>query len=106
MKTKHPVHIMVFSVVISSSDDMPQFIFSHGLRLNMEASIKCLEDSTVLDQEGDCWKTLNLPHATQKGEPNIGCEKISVTTYLTSGCLTAQITIPFNYYMLLWLNKW
>ena len=43
MKSKHPVHIMVFGVV----------------RLNMKASIKCLEE-VVLDQEDGCWKILYL----------------------------------------------
>ena len=43
MKTKHPVHIMVFGVVSSDGDIMPPFIFPHGLKLNTEAYIKCLE---------------------------------------------------------------
>ena len=40
MKTKYPVHIMVFGVVTSDGDVMPQFILPHSLRLNMEANIK------------------------------------------------------------------
>ena len=35
---------MVFGVVTSDGDVMPPFIFPHGLRLNMEANIKCLEE--------------------------------------------------------------
>ena len=40
MKTKYPVHIMVFGVVSRNRDIMSLFIFPHGLRLN----IKCLEE--------------------------------------------------------------
>ena len=43
MKSKHPVHIMVFGLVTSDGDIMPPFIFPHGLRFNTEAYIKCLE---------------------------------------------------------------
>ena len=43
MKTKHPVHIMVFGVVTCDGYIIPQFIFLHGLRLIMEAKSKCLE---------------------------------------------------------------
>ena len=47
MKSKHPVHIMVFGVVTGNSDIMPPFIFLHGLRLNMETYIKCLEEAVL-----------------------------------------------------------
>ena len=42
MKTKLPVHIMVFRVITSDCDVMLSFFFPHGLRLNIEAYIKCL----------------------------------------------------------------
>ena len=43
IKTKNPVHIMVFRMVASDGDVMSPFIFPHSLRLNTEAYIKCLE---------------------------------------------------------------
>ena len=64
MKTKHPIHIMVFEVVTSDGDIMPPFIFPHGLHQVPG------ESSAALDQEGGCWKTLHLAkelcHATQR----------------------------------------
>ena len=42
MKTKHPVHIMVFGVFTSDGD--MSLIFPHGLTLNKKADIKCLEE--------------------------------------------------------------
>ena len=42
IKTKHSVHIMVFGVVTNDSDLMIPLFFPRGLRLNMEAYIKCL----------------------------------------------------------------
>ena len=48
MKTKHPVHIMMFGVNSSDSDFTPQSIFPHGLRLNIEAYIKCIKEVVVL----------------------------------------------------------
>ena len=44
MKTKHSMYIKVFRVVTNDSDIMAPFIFLYGLRLNMEACIKCLEE--------------------------------------------------------------
>ena len=44
MNNKHPVHIMMFGVVTSNGDIMSSVIFLHGLRLNSENYIKCLED--------------------------------------------------------------
>ena len=57
--------------------------------------------STAQDCEGGCWKTTSsnriLHHATQEGEPSLGCKKISVTISppLTSGHLTPWIVISF-----------
>ena len=48
MKTKHPVQIMMFGVVISNSNIIPPLIFQHSHRLNMEALIKCLEEVELL----------------------------------------------------------
>ena len=44
MKIKHPVHIMVLGVVTSNSNIMSPLIVPHGLRLNMDAHINCLEE--------------------------------------------------------------
>ena len=44
----HPIHIMVFGVVISNSDVMPAFIFQRGFRFNTEAYIKWLEEVALL----------------------------------------------------------
>ena len=56
IKTKHPIHSMVFGVVTGNGDVMLSFIFPHDLRLKL-----MLEGgSTALDQDGCCWKTLHL----------------------------------------------
>ena len=47
MKIKYPVHIMVFQMVTCDSDIKAPFIFSQGLRLNIEAYIKCLEEAVL-----------------------------------------------------------
>ena len=44
MKTKHPVHIKVFGAVTSDGDFIPPITFPHGLTVNIEANIKCLEE--------------------------------------------------------------
>ena len=44
MKTKHLVHVMVFGVVSSDGNIMNPFIFPHGLILNANTDIKCLEE--------------------------------------------------------------
>ena len=44
MKTKQLVLILMFGVVTSDGVAMPTFIFPHGLRLNREVYIKCLEE--------------------------------------------------------------
>ena len=36
----------------------------------------------------------NKTQATQAEEPSFGCEKVSMTLPLKSGCLTPLITIP------------
>ena len=48
IKTKHPVHIMVFGVVTKDGDVMHPLIFPQGLKLNTEAYIKCLEEVVLL----------------------------------------------------------
>ena len=57
MKTKHPVHIVVFGVVTSDSDVILAFIFPHGLRFNTSLKeeephglrlFKCLEVVVLL----------------------------------------------------------
>ena len=44
MKTKHLVNIMMFGKVTSNDDIMLPFIFPNGIRINMKAYIKCLEE--------------------------------------------------------------
>ena len=51
MKTKHPVYIMVFGVVTWEEVVRP-FIFSYGIRRNMETYI------LYMDREGGCWKII------------------------------------------------
>ena len=48
IKTKYPVHIMVFGVVTSNGDVMLSFIFLHGFILKMAAYTKCLEEVMLL----------------------------------------------------------
>ena len=90
--TKHPVNIMVFGMVTSNGDVMPPFFFAHGLRLNTEAYIKCLEEVVLpwIKRQKNCailHKQKNL---------SLGCQKISVTTSsLTSGRLTPLTAIFF-----------
>ena len=46
MKTKQLGHIMVIGMVTNDADVMPGFIFTHGLRFNMEVYIKGQEKSS------------------------------------------------------------
>ena len=102
-KTKCPVHIMMFGLVTSDNDIMSPFIFPNGLRLNMEAYIKYLEEVMLPGSRGWLLEDPmpgNRTHATQAGETSHGCQKISfITSGLTSGFLTPQIANPLDYYM-------
>ena len=72
MKTKHPVHIMVFEMVSGDSDVMLPFIFQNCLRLNTGQHKVPEGGNVALYQEGGCWKTLSgnktLHQAIQAGE--------------------------------------
>ena len=46
--TKPPVNIMEFGMVTKDVDVIPAFNFLHGLRLNVEAYIKCLDRVLLL----------------------------------------------------------
>ena len=99
MKTKHPVHIMVFGVATHDSDVIPPFVFLHGFRHNTEALIctwtrLCCSGSRGWLLEDPMSGNRTLCHIAQAVEPNLGCRKISVTSPLTSVCLTFQIAIP------------
>ena len=81
MKSKHPVHIMVFGVVTSDGDIMPPS--SHlALYPNIEVYFKCLEEVMLpWIQKSGCWKSNGtLYHATPAGEHSLGCEKTFVAT--------------------------
>ena len=52
MKTKHPVHIMMFEMVISNVNIMPPFIYPHGAWLNTETYIKYLEEVMLFESRG------------------------------------------------------
>ena len=100
MKTKHPVLIVLFGVLISDGNFVPPFIFTHSLKLNTETSIKCPEEVMypgsrrwLLESPKSGNKTLY--HAAQAGESSFGFQKISQTTLpQTYGRLNPQITIP------------
>ena len=74
MKSKHPIHIIVFGVVTSDGDIISPFIFSHGLRRNTETNIFCVKKvGFFLDREGDRMSGNRiLPHVTQAGECSFG----------------------------------
>ena len=59
MKPKHPDRIIMFGVVTSDNDIMPQFIWPHGFRFNTGTYMPG-DSSADLDQESDSWKTLHL----------------------------------------------
>ena len=99
-----PVYIRVFGLV-TSNGDIPPFIFSYGLRLKLEAYIKCLEEvMLLLTIRGWLLKDpttgiRTLHHVTQVVEPSFVCEKISViTSPVTFGNITSQIAIPLIIY--------
>ena len=52
MNIKHQVHIRVFGIVTNDGDVMSLFIFSHGLKLNTKAYIKCREEVMLTWIEG------------------------------------------------------
>ena len=105
IKTKHPIHIMMFRVVTSNDNVMTPFIFPHDVTLKPQAYIKYLEKVVLswIKREGagrPSPSTRTLHYATQVREPNLGCQKISViTSPLTSDCLTLQIVIPWLFCM-------
>ena len=79
--------------LVTSNGDMPPFIFSHRLKLNMEANIIPERGSASLNWEGASDKR-TLHHATQTEELSFGCQKIFVTTSpQTTSHLIPQIVI-------------
>ena len=97
MKTKHPVHIMVFGLVNGDGDDMPPFIFSQGLKLDKETYIRCLEAFVLPGSRGwlfeDSMSTNWILHDATQAEASR--EKISATiSPLTSARLTLRNPIP------------
>ena len=88
MKTKYPVHIMMFGMVIHDGGFMAPFIFLQSLTLNTEAYIKFLAEVVGATSS---YKTLR--HATQARESNVGRQNISATTTPLS-YLSLQISIP------------
>ena len=74
MKTKHPIHIMLFRVITSNGD-------------------LCLHSSSLMDSDptlkpGDCWKTqwcLDSASSHAVREFDLVCQKISATSTPTSG---------------------
>ena len=90
MKTKHPVHIIVFGVVTSDDDVMPTFILPHGFTINTEAYIKWLKCLCWPRSSGCLLEDLTLRQATQAKEPRNFCDHITPTSVR----LTPQIVIP------------
>ena len=80
MKTKHPVHVMVFGMVTSSGEIILPFIFLYCLQLNTLTYIKCLKEVVLLwiEMVGAGYKT--LCRILQAGEYSLNCQKISATT--------------------------
>ena len=73
MKTKHLEHIKLLLVVISDDDVMWPLIFLHGIRLNMEAHIKCLEKVMLVctkmvtaERPDICWKDSDPLHTSER----------------------------------------
>ena len=86
---------MMFGVITSDGDIIPTFMFHMASN-----SIQKPTWSGVLDQEGGSCKIMSgnktSHHATQVGEPSIGCQKISATTSsLRFDYLSTQIAISF-----------
>ena len=85
MKTKHPVHIMVFGMVTSNVDIMPPFMFPCNFIHNTEAYIRYLEEVVLPGIENLAagrlyiWQQDFVP-CHQAGEPSLGSQKISATT--------------------------
>ena len=81
------VHIVVFGMVTSYSDIMPPSIFSHDLRLNMEAYIKCLEKvvlswiKMVFARKPYIWR--GYPHGVMVKAMNCG---IVVSEFVLQSC--------------------
>ena len=96
MKTKQSVHIMVFGMVIHDGDVMPPFIFTHGLRPNMEVYITCLVEAVrpwiarLAVEIGLC----AMPQ--RQKNPGFVATKFITSSPLTSGRLTPQNTIPLS----------
>ena len=67
MKTKNPVHIMVFGVVTSSGNDMSEFIFLHSLRVNIGLK-SCPEVIVLLGPSGWSLEDIMAGNRTQKQE--------------------------------------
>ena len=101
MKNKYPVHIILFSVVKSSYDFMPLFIFPHGFTVNIDAYIKCREKVAVPWIEGmplrrlKTWRLLS------------NCEVISVTSsYMTFDYRGSSSAISLILMCGGWLSDW
>ena len=89
MKTRQPVHTIVSVVVTNDGDIIPNFIFQHGLRFNIEAYVKCLEGVVL------AWINRGLLEDTTSANRTL-CECFSATTsLLLSGCLTPRLQTSY-----------
>ena len=78
MKTKYPIHTIMFGLVNSDGVFITWLQTHHGGLHQVPG-----KRSASLDRESGCGKTQNLAtrlcHASIIGEPSFGCNKISVT---------------------------
>ena len=105
MKSKHPIHIMMFKVVTSNGDVMPSFIFPHALRLNTEAYIKCLKEVVFWIKRMDAgrpyvWQQDPVPcHTSRRTQSWLSenfCNHITPNTWLPN----SPDDNPLDYYVL------
>ena len=90
MKTRYPVHIMMFGLVTSDGNLVSAFIFAYGSRLNTEVFIKCLEE--VVLSLSDRVAVTGLWTMPSKYENPLLDENISAATSpITFHCFTCKL---------------
>ena len=104
MKVKSLADNMVFGMVTSDGDVIPPFIYPHGLRLNKEAYIKCLEGvvptgSTGWLLEDPMSGNRTLSHAHKQENPVLAGVTFLQTYHLKIWLLNSPNCNSFDYYV-------
>ena len=95
MKSKHPIHIVMFVVISYDGDVIPLFVLSHGPRLNTAAYTKCLKEVVLISIEKvAAGRPYTYATAHKQKKLVLAVKNFCVHITLTSDRRTPKIAVP------------